>query len=232
MLSREFFKFIGLVFKSPKGVTNVDGQKFPTGENSKILSSDRGSLPLKLILYLLCAALMIFYFAVLFSPRNTCIEYELYYVSDELSDWPGYGGLDYTFGDTVELGSEKITPSSLRRGKGWAARETEFCQTSGERSELLFRFENNGNLTASVNVGEVMCDSYDILVNEVTAVKEANVSNGTLNFDIPNVAPTDNGLFYITFVINSSQKTENSPIGIQIKSVTITNSTVTESIFR
>ena len=55
------------------------------------------------LLYIVCAVLVVFYLIVLwlgFNP-DVCLEYKMYYLTNELSDWPGYGKLPYELG-TVE----------------------------------------------------------------------------------------------------------------------------------
>mgnify|MGYP001106802276 CR=1 FL=1 len=56
------------------------------------------------ICYVITAALAVFYLAtlVLGQKREVSKEYDLYYVDDELSRWPGEHGLDYSFGLTVQ----------------------------------------------------------------------------------------------------------------------------------
>ncbi len=54
------------------------------------------------IIYAACLILVLFYLINmwwLLTP-NVEIEYKMYYITHELSDWPGYGNLSYTLGTT------------------------------------------------------------------------------------------------------------------------------------
>lgn len=179
----------------------------------------------KALIYAMCAVLLLFYVAVLLAPRNVCSEYELYYVSGELSEWPQYGGLDYELGEKLSFGSEDKSFSSKRKGKGWSNREEGFSWTDGKRADILFRFEYEGNMTAIINVGDRLCDSYDVLVNGNVVLEASQVSNGTLTVDIPNVSADENGLVYVTFVIHSPRRPGNNGdmrrLGIQLKEMTL-----------
>ena len=70
--------------------------------------SDRLNKCGRVAVYAICAALVVFYCLVLwwgFNP-NVGIEYRMYYLTHELSDWPGYGNLEYTYG-TKEICIER-----------------------------------------------------------------------------------------------------------------------------
>lgn len=62
------------------------------------------------ILYIMTAALAVFYIAtlVLGQKRDVSAEYDLYYVDGKLSKWPGEKGLDYKFGDTEIYDMSKL----------------------------------------------------------------------------------------------------------------------------
>lgn len=176
---------------------------------------------LKIACYAICVILVVFYVAILFSPRNVCIEYELYYVTGELSEWPRYGGLDYKLGEKVYLGSENASFSSKRKGTGWSLRENGFSWTSGKKASVLFKFENDVDMTATINVGEMRCQSYDIQINGNVVLSGATVQNGILSVDIPSGLVDENGLVYFTFVPNFSENS-NGGLGIQVRDMTIT----------
>ena len=70
--------------------------------------SDRLNKCGRVAVYAICAALVVFYCLVRcwgFNP-NVGIEYRMYYLTHELSDWPGYGNLKYTYG-TKEICIER-----------------------------------------------------------------------------------------------------------------------------
>ena len=54
----------------------------------------------RVLLYTACAVLVVFYILVLWWGKNPKVgtEYRMYYLTHELTDWPGYGNLKYTFG--------------------------------------------------------------------------------------------------------------------------------------
>ena len=54
----------------------------------------------RVLLYAACAVLVVFYILVLWWGKNPKVgtEYRMYYLTHELTDWPGYGNLKYTFG--------------------------------------------------------------------------------------------------------------------------------------
>lgn len=74
------------------------------------------------VIYIICVVLAAFYIWVLWVGQNpnVCIEYKMYYITNELSDWPGYNRLSYKLG-TVEYASRYyksayfITDSLLKR---------------------------------------------------------------------------------------------------------------------
>ena len=61
----------------------------------------------RVLLYTACAVLVVFYILVLWWGKNPKVgtEYRMYYLTHELTDWPGYGNLKYTFG-TKEICTE------------------------------------------------------------------------------------------------------------------------------
>lgn len=81
----------------------------------------------RVLLYTACAVLVVFYILVLWWGKNPKVgtEYRMYYLTHELTDWPGYGNLKYTFG-TKEIctehkdrnGKEQSNVCS-RKGQGW-----------------------------------------------------------------------------------------------------------------
>ena len=81
----------------------------------------------RVLLYAACAVLVVFYILVLWWGKNPKVgtEYRMYYLTHELTDWPGYGNLKYTFG-TKEIctehkdrnGKEQSNVCS-RKGQGW-----------------------------------------------------------------------------------------------------------------
>lgn len=96
---------------------------------------------LKICGYVLSALLFISYFAILSSAAHpdVCYEYEQYYITRELEDWPGYGGLAYQPGDTFCFYNSVPKERQInRRGKGWGLLEEDGCWTYGDEAILFF----------------------------------------------------------------------------------------------
>ena len=91
----------------------------------------------RVLLYAACGVLVVFYILVLWWGKNPKVgtEYRMYYLTHELTDWPGYGNLKYTFG-TKEIctehkdrnGKEQSNVCS-RKGQGWQKSKERRIQT-------------------------------------------------------------------------------------------------------
>ena len=55
----------------------------------------------RVLLYAACAVLVVFYILVLWWGKNPKVgtEYRMYYLTHELTDWPGYGNLKYIWNE-------------------------------------------------------------------------------------------------------------------------------------
>jgi hypothetical protein len=100
-----------------------------------------------IILYILSAILVIFYVCVLWWGQHPDVglEYRMYYITHELSDWCGYGNLSYTPGTVeycTELKDRNGTPVSYRvcqrKGTGWESEQYEGSISSGDTSYLYY----------------------------------------------------------------------------------------------
>lgn len=174
--------------------------------------------------YAVCVLLLAFYIIVLLSPRDVCHEYELYYVSGELTEWPYYGGLKYSLGERIYFGSGEIPLSSRRLGTGFGGRENGYSWTEGECANILFDFEYDGDMIAVISVGEMLCESYDIRVNGETVVENCTFSDGDLSVDIPRRLIRDGEVTYFSFIIHSPRyggETDRRLLGIQVREMTI-----------
>lgn len=109
------------------------------------------------ILYIVCAILVVFYLAVLwlgFNP-DVCLEYRMYYITNELSDWPGYGRLPYELG-TVEYctgywdknGNKYTTNICKRKGQGWEKYQNEGSCNAGDTAFIYYLPTSGGENTA------------------------------------------------------------------------------------
>ena len=115
--------------------------------------------------WLVAVLLAGFYLTMLICGKmpDVGIEYRMYYLTHELSDWPGYGNLSY------ELGTEEICTSlktkdnkdftdgkvCQRKGQGFLPKQYEGSESTGEASYIyyiptegadtaVFQFEING----------------------------------------------------------------------------------------
>lgn len=118
--------------KSAKSVQRRNGAEHPV---------------INVILYIICAVLVVFYLAVLwlgFNP-DVCLEYKMYYLTNELSDWPGYGKLPYELG-TVEYctgywdkdGNKYTHNICKRKGQGWEKYQNEGSCNRGETAYIYY----------------------------------------------------------------------------------------------
>ncbi len=110
-------------------------------------SKGTGSFIKNVILYIVCAVFVVFYLAVLwlgFNP-DVCLEYRMYYLTNELSDWPGYGKLPYELG-TVEYctgywdkdGNKYTHNVCKRKGQGWEKYQNEGSCNRDETAYIYY----------------------------------------------------------------------------------------------
>ena len=101
----------------------------------------------RVLLYAACGVLVVFYILVLWWGKNPKVgtEYRMYYLTHELTDWPGYGNLKYTFG-TKEI----CTEHKDRNGK----EQSNVCSRKGQGWQKSKRYEGTQNdATASGDKG-------------------------------------------------------------------------------
>lgn len=111
---------------------------------------------INVILYVVCAILVVFYLAVLwlgFNP-DVCLEYKMYYLTNELSDWPGYGKLPYELG-TEEYctgywdrdGNKYTHNICKRKGQGWEKYQNEGSCNAEDTASIYYLPESDGENT-------------------------------------------------------------------------------------
>jgi hypothetical protein len=97
-------------------------------------------------LYCLVFLLGAWYLVIAYWVVNPAVgrEYRLYYIERSLTDWPGYGGLDYQLGQRLYFGSAVEEGRRVKhRGRGWVFDRLEHGSwTVGNYSELLFFLDN------------------------------------------------------------------------------------------
>ena len=88
-----------------------------------------------------------FYLLVVWWGKNPDVglEYRMYYLTHELSDWPGYGKLSYEPGTTEYCttlkdkdGNERSINVCRRKGKGWKEDQYEGSTNSGKDAYLYY----------------------------------------------------------------------------------------------
>lgn len=106
-------------------------------------------------LWLVAVLLAGFYLTMLVVGKNpdVGVEYRMYYITHELSDWPGYGNLSYTYG-TEEYCTEQKDPKGnmfsmgkvcQRKGKGFLEDQYEGSTSAGEASYIYYIPEESTN---------------------------------------------------------------------------------------
>lgn len=89
-----------------------------------------------------------FYLTMMFlgTRPKVGIEYRMYYITHELSDWPGYGKLDYTLG-TVEYCTElkgkdgkefNLGKVCQRKGQGFKKNQYDGSESTGKASFIYY----------------------------------------------------------------------------------------------
>lgn len=101
----------------------------------------------KILFYAGAVILAAFYLCVLWWGQNPKVglEYRMYYITHELSDWPGYGKLSYVPG-TIEYctklknrnGEEVSYRVCQRKGQGWKEEQYEGSKNSGQEAYVYY----------------------------------------------------------------------------------------------
>lgn len=104
----------------------------------------------KILFYMGAVLLAVFYLCVLWWGQNPKVglEYRMYYITHELSDWPGYGKLSYASGTTEYCtalkdrnGTEVSYQVCQRKGQGWQKEQYEGSKNSGQEAYLYYVLE-------------------------------------------------------------------------------------------
>lgn len=106
--------------------------------------------------YILSFILVLSYFLILstslYPKVNT--EYDLYYLSKDLQDWPGYGGLEYTLGKPESF-ARYDDNRIRRRGNSWNSFEDDGCWTYGDTASVLYTGIAEQNLILEVEIPDI-----------------------------------------------------------------------------
>lgn len=100
-----------------------------------------------ILLYVACSVLVVFYILVLWWGKNpdVGIEYRMYYLTHELTDWPGYGKLSYRYGTTEycteykDRNGNELDNVCSRKGQGWQkSKRYEGTKNTAEDSYIYY----------------------------------------------------------------------------------------------
>lgn len=148
-------------------------------------------------LYSVCAVLILFYLAVLWLAVHpkVCMEYRMYYLTHELTDWPGYGKLPYALG-TLEYctgyydkDGELYTHSVCKRkGQGWEKYQNEGSVNRDKNAYLYYLptvSQDGGSLYIHINDfnGE---EAVTVYANDVRI--GSFQGTGAYEFAVPNIS--------------------------------------------
>ncbi len=186
-----------------------------------------------ILTYVIAIALIVSYVYILVHgivPKDSCLEYQKYYVENVLSDWPGYGGLDYRIGDIRYFSNNHEENLINTRGTGWSDLENEGCWTVGDESYFYENIKNARGDTEYVlklNVFQALADLVHVRINgkEIGTIEEGK--EGMIMFSIPKNLLT-NGFTTFELKIDSpkvssqqSKSTDDRELGINIISFEI-----------
>ena len=134
----------------------------------------------RVLLYTACAVLVVFYILVLWWGKNPKVgtEYRMYYLTHELTDWPGYGNLKYTFG-TKEI----CTEHKDRNGK----EQSNVCSRKGQGWQKTKRYEGTKNTDKDsyIYVGDKGIEVYvnDKLIGNIDSKGTTKLKIGYVSGD-------------------------------------------------
>lgn len=163
-------------------------------KDKKISVADR--IWFKVLMLAISVCFVMFYICVLIWGKNpqVGIEYEMYYITHELSDWPGYGKLAYEYG-TVEFctglrdRNNEYVPYKVcqRKGQGWNRNQYDGSVNDNAESFIYYMpIESKEDAVYSINVnafsgaGSVSVYAHDIVIGEFSGT-------GNYIFDIGNI---------------------------------------------
>jgi len=190
--------------------------------------------PFRKVLYGISAVLVFFYVLVLYfglEPR-VVLEYKMYYITHELTEWPGYGNLTCEFGkkeyfteNTFYSGEYVNYDVGRRRGAGWhtSGRFDGTWSNNKKTSILYYVFdEDTNNLKFNIEINDYLTkygyvrSDATMTMQEAMLLKKQRVSadrivNGKIQTAI--IAATDEGnshRFWIRTVINKAHQVKEA----------------------
>lgn len=124
---------------------------------------------IRLLKYIISISLIIFYFFILFKSTNINVplEYKMYYVENELTEWPGVNGLDYSLNDALMFGKKYQNTLAKGIGTGWNEIESDGRWTR-DNAKLYLRLKEMVDEDKNLNLvlGDAVLNTrIHILVN-------------------------------------------------------------------
>ena len=181
--------------------------------NAKKVPVQRG----RLLLYAVCILLAVFYIVVMWwgiTPK-VGIEYKMYYITHELSDWPGYGKLDYIPG-TEEIATSRNDrdgnavewQTCMRKGQGWEKEQYEGSTNKGGVSYIYYvPTQTADNCSYTVEIKDFDKSKTDASVCVYVNGRQVGNIDGTgaYTFEVGNISQDE--LFTVSFDSQNSSFT-------------------------
>lgn len=150
------------------------------------------------IIYGLCGILVAFYLVILYLGMNpnVDIEYRMYYITNELSDWPGYGRLHYDLGTWEycthtfdEYGQYVTYTVANRKGSGWkkdSVQNNGSCNDEDVANMYYIPNSSKDNAIFNINITQYQGDKKTYVYAGDDCIGEFQ-GEGTHSFTIPKV---------------------------------------------
>ena len=180
--------------------------------------------------YVLAGILFVSYIGILWWSREPEVPelYRLYYIDQELVEWPGEEGLLYQPGKWEYLGSGySQEQSSKREGRGWSHREQNGRWTEGSHSFLWYQipereqtvpFVFHCELSDCITPGVVRIYVGDQLVSEINPQEESEWS-----IAIPSGLVNDQGFLVIRLDVEEpvvpSSTEDHRELGVMVSRI-------------
>lgn len=175
--------------------------------------------------YILSFLLVLAYFLILgtslYPKVNT--EYDYYYLSKKLQDWPGYGGLEYTLGKPESF-ARYDDNRTRRRGNLWNSFEEDGCWTYGDTASVLYTGIEKQNLLLKIEVSDIREGaSAQVCVNggRVGTIESARIYNFTIPMEL--IEAAGGAVINVEFKIDNfgAIGDDARSQGIKVKEITI-----------
>ena len=149
------------------------------------------------------------------------IEYRMYYLTHELSDWPGYGNLTYTYGTKeicIERNEKTLSDIAIsntsevicaRKGQGFAKAKADGVMPDEDKSYIYYLPSESADMAVfTVELKEFQGNGVSVYADDKLI---GNISSdGTHSFQVGNTK--ENQLLTIRFDNNGSTYTLYSVI--------------------